>query len=211
MNSLSDAGRFYDPESGSSSGATHVPDQPSTILSSRTLPRCGSGLPRNTKNCTGIMGKVFERPPVQEELPSTVFQNSKNLASSSQDLRPDISGTARKSLNTPTRSPHFQSRSGMSNHTGETHSHSGMIDYPRIPRTEWNLGKILDPMEFQSWKLNFRTEVCMRTAEPQVTMLWIKEVEMAESIDELLTSRSITGQHNFPDLERLDAMIASAL
>ena len=79
---LSDARYFYDPESGSISGATHVPDQTSTILSSRTLPRCDSGLPRNTQNCTGIMGNVFERPPAQEGLPSTIFHNSRNLASS---------------------------------------------------------------------------------------------------------------------------------
>ena len=38
VNSLSDAREFYDPESGSSSGTTHVPDQTSTVLSSRTLP-----------------------------------------------------------------------------------------------------------------------------------------------------------------------------
>ena len=42
-------------------------------------------------------------------------------------------------------------------------------------------------------------------------MLWIKEVEIAESIDELMTSRSITGSHDFPDYGMLDAMIASAL
>ena len=60
VNSLSGAREFYDPESGSSSGATHVPDQTSTILSSRTLPHCDSGLPRNTQNCTDIMGNVFE-------------------------------------------------------------------------------------------------------------------------------------------------------
>ena len=59
VNSWSDAKEFYDPESRSSSGATHVPDQTSTILSSRTLPRCDSGLPRNTLNGTG---NVFERP-----------------------------------------------------------------------------------------------------------------------------------------------------
>ena len=66
-------------------------------------------------------------------------------------------------------------------------------------------------MEFESWKVNFRTEVCLRTADPQITMLWIKEVETAKSFDELVTSRSIAGQHNFPDFEMLDAMIASAL
>ena len=41
--------------------------------------------------------------------------------------------------------------------------------------------------------------------------LWIKEVEIAKSIGELVTSRSITGQHNFLDFAMLDAMIASAV
>ena len=74
----------------------------------------------------------------------------------------------RESLNTPTQSPHFQSRSGMLNNAGGTYSHVGMVDYPRVPITEQNLGKFPDPMEFQSWKSNFRTEVCSRTADPQV-------------------------------------------
>ena len=44
-----------------------------------------------------------------------------------------------------------------------------------------------------------------------LTMHWIKEVEKAESIDELMTSRSIMGRTDFPDNDMLDAMIASAL
>ena len=66
-------GNFYDPESGSSSGATHVLDRNSTILSPRTLPRCDSGLPRNTQNCTGIMGNVFARPTICSR--RTIFHN----------------------------------------------------------------------------------------------------------------------------------------
>ena len=160
VKSLSDAREFYDPESGSSSGATHVPDQTSTILSSRTLPRCDSGLPRNTQNCTGIMGNVFERPSAQEGQSSTIFNDSQNLASSSHDMRPDISETARrdmkrKPLTTQIQSPPFQSRSGMLNHTGRTYSHVGMMDNPRVPIMEWNLGTFPDSMEFRSWKLNF--------------------------------------------------------
>ena len=49
-------------------------------------------------------------------------------------------------------------------------------------------------------------EVCARTADPQITMHWIKEVEIAKSFDEVLTSRT-----DFPDFDMLDAMIASAL
>ena len=44
--------------------------------------------------------------------------------------------------------------------------------------------------------------VCARTA-----MHWIEEVEIAKSIDELMTPRSITGRRDFPDYEMLDAMI----
>ena len=80
VNSLLDARAFYDLEPGSSSGATHVPDQTSTVLCSRTLPHCDSGLPRNTQNCMGIMGNILGRPPAQEGRPSTFFNKSKNLA-----------------------------------------------------------------------------------------------------------------------------------
>ena len=41
-------------------------------------------------------------------------------------------------------------------------------------------------------------------------MLWIKEVEMVESVDDLKSSRSIRGTHG-PNFELLDANIASAL
>ena len=41
-------------------------------------------------------------------------------------------------------------------------------------------------------------------------MLWIKEVEMVESVDDLKSSRSVKGTRG-PDFELLDARIASAL
>ena len=66
-------------------------------------------------------------------------------------------------------------------------------------------------MEFQSWRVNFKTEVCSKTAYPHLIIHWIKEVEMAKSIEELMTSRSIVGRTDFPDFDMHDAMIASAL
>ena len=45
---------------------------------------------------------------------------------------------------------------------------------------------------------------------PSEAMLWIKEVEIVDSVDELKSSRSIAGK-NFPNFEMLDAKIASAL
>ena len=69
VNSLSDAREVYDPESVSSSRATHVPNQFSTILSPRTMPRRDSGL----QNIMNTSGNVFERPSAQEGLSSAVF------------------------------------------------------------------------------------------------------------------------------------------
>ena len=83
--------------------------------------------------------------------------------------------------------------------------------YDEVPFSEVNLGNFPASIKFQCWKVNFRTEVCLGTADPQISMLWIKEVEIAKSIDEHMTSRSIVGRTDFPDSNMLDSMIASAL
>ena len=74
-----------------------------------------------------------------------------------------------------------------------------------------HLGKFPDSLEFQSWKVNFKTEVFANSVFPQTTIYWIKEVEVAKSMDDLMTSRSIMGRTDFPDCDVLGAMIASAL
>ena len=52
-------------------------------------------------------------------------------------------------------------------------------------------------------------EVCICSQFLTEAMLWIKEVEMVESVDDLKSSRSIRGTHG-PDFEVFDAKIASA-
>ena len=147
------------------------------------MPRCDSGLPCDTRNFGCTSGSVFERPPAQEGQSSALFNGSKNLASSSQELRPDITGTARRQqsemkrepLNTSIPLPHFQRGGDMSNHIGGTYSHSCMIGFPRFPISKLHLGKLPDCMEFQNWKVNFKTEVWTKSADPHLTMQWIKE------------------------------------
>ena len=74
-----------------------------------------------------------------------------------------------------------------------------------------HLGKFPDSTEFQSWKVNFRTEVCSKAKDPRLVMRWIRGIEVAKSIDDLITPRSILGKTDFPDCDELDAMVASAL
>ena len=117
----------------------------------------------------------------------------------------------REQQNSSTHLPCFQSGAGVFDHTRGTYSHNGVLHYPRFLISEMHLGKFPDSMELQSWNVNFKTEVCSKTADPHLTMQWIKEVEIAKSIDDLTTSRSIVGRIDFSDYRVLDAMIASAL
>ena len=70
LNSFSDAREFFDPESRSSSGATHVPDQTSTVLNSRKLPRCDSAA-KHTELCKHS-GKRFSTTTCSRR---TIFYN----------------------------------------------------------------------------------------------------------------------------------------
>ena len=183
VNSLSDAKESHAPESASRSGATHVPSWPSTVPSPRTMPCRDSRLPHDTRNIMGTSGNVFDRLPCSRRttrLLSSTFQM--NLASSSHELRPDILGSTkqreremrREPQNLSVLVPHFQSAGGILNHTGGTCSHSGMIDYPRFPIWELRLGVFPCSMEFQSWTVNFKTEVCSKSADLHLTMHSIK-------------------------------------
>ena len=87
-----------------------------------------------------------------------------------------------------------------------------MMEAPRCAISELHFGKFPDPDDFQCWRVNLKTEVCVSTPFPKVTMSWSNEVEMATSIDDLLTSPiTIEGPRDFPDFEMLHARSASAL
>ena len=71
-------------------------------------------------------------------------------------------------------------------------------------------GRFPDHSEFQSWIVNFRTEVCSKAKNPTLALQWIKEIEAAESLDDLITPKSITGK-DLPNFEELELMMATAL
>ena len=98
MNSLNDAQEFYDPETASSSGVSHVPNQPMSIPSPRGMIRRDSCLPHDTRNSMGTSGKVFESLPARDGPSSAFFENPKTLASSSCGLRQGNTGNIFETL-----------------------------------------------------------------------------------------------------------------
>ena len=87
VNSLNDAREFYDLETASSSGLSHVPSQPMSIPSSTGMISRDSCLPLDALNSMGASGNVFEGLLARGEPSSAFFENSKNLASSSCRLK----------------------------------------------------------------------------------------------------------------------------
>ena len=58
--------------------------------------------------------------------------------------------------------------------------------------------------------MNFRIEACSKAKNPTLALQWVKEIEAAKPLDDLITPKSITGK-DFPDYEELDLMMAAAL
>ena len=76
--------------------------------------------------------------------------------------------------------------------------------------SELQFDKLPNPQSFPVWKIRFKNQVTTCYDFSLDAMLWIKEVEMVDSLEESNSSRSVAGK-NCPDFEMLDAKIASAL
>ena len=58
-------------------------------------------------------------------------------------------------------------------------------DQQRLQISELHFDKFLTPTTFACWKIRFKTEVCTCSQFPTEAVLWIKEVEVVESVDDL--------------------------
>ena len=87
---------------------------------------------------------------------------------------------------------------------------NSMVRQQRQQMSELHFDKFPTFSSFLCWKIRFRSQATTCSDFPSEAMLWIKEVEMVVSMDELKPSRSVAGK-NVPNFEVLDATIASAL
>ena len=91
------------------------------------------------------------------------------------------------------------------------YSQNYMADQTKPQISELQFDKFSTPSTFSCWKIRFKTQVSACSSFLSEAMLWIKEVEMVDSVDDLKSSRSIQGFSHFQNLKMLDARIASAL
>ena len=127
---------------------------------------------------------------------------------------PIHSSTAEKNENqTPVQDQRCQSGPSAENSVipseGDSSKKYG-ADQQRLQISDLRFDKFPTPATFACWKIRFKTEVCTCSQFPTEAMLWIKEVEMVDSVDDLMSSSSLRGIQ-MPNFEVLDAKIALAL
>ena len=194
VNCMNDSRDFKDAESVRS-GLSHVPSQPTLFPLYRDPGRL---LSRNDKppdiwNTQGISGNAFANPPASSSSPypggfnpwiSNVTEDTSLHVTSERQI-PDAALDPRF-LSGPSARNSFDPKEGRS-------SKDYGADQQRLQISELHFNKFPIPTTFACWKIRFKTEVCTCSQFPTEAMLWIKEVEMVESVDDLKSSRSIKG------------------
>ena len=126
---------------------------------------------------------------------------------------PIHSSTAEKNENqTPVQDQRCQSRPSAKNSIipSEDSSNNYGADQQRLQISDLHFDKFPTAATFACWKIRFKTEVCTCSQFPTEAMLWINEVELVDSVDDLKSSCSLRRTQG-PDFKLLDARIASAL
>ena len=218
INGMNDSKEFQDVES-IRSGNSHVTSRPVSfpphpipegmLRHSFVTPSRREG-PPSIWDTHGISGNVFANPDassaapypqelhqwnssIEEPLHSSTVEKSER-PEQDQDLRCQSGPSAKKSVI-------FSGGDSSKNYGAEKQ---------RLQISDLHFDQFPDPATPVCWEIRFNTVVCTSSQFPTEAMLWIKEVELVDSVDDLKSSSSIRGI-SMPNFEVLDARIASAL
>ena len=164
--------------------------------------------PPSTWDTHGISGNVFANPTASSSVP---YPQGSNLwvFNVSEHTSPHVMSESQ----TPALDPRCQS--GPSARNSVICSEGGFsknygADQERLQISDPHFDKFPTSATFACWKIRFKTEVCTCSQFPTEAMLWIKEVEMVDSVGDLKSSSSIRGIQ-MSNFDVLYAKIASAL
>ena len=216
VNCMNDSRDFEDAESVRS-GQSHVASQPvffpphpdpgGMLSRSLGMPSRNDG-PPSIWDTHGVSGNVFANPTASSSAPYPQESNPW-VSNVSEHTSPHVMSESQ----TPAQDQRCQSGPSVRNSVipskGRLSKNCG-ADQQRLQISDLHFDKFHTPTTFACWKIRFKTEVCTCSQFPTEAMLWIKEVEMVESVDDLKSSLSVRGSR-MPDFEVLDAKIASAL
>ena len=154
-----------------------------------------------------IPGNVFANPTASSSAPYP--QESNPWGSNvSEHTSPHVMSESQ----TPVQDQRCQSRPSAKNSVilGEGGFSKNCVADQRLQTSDPHFEKFTTPATAACWKRRFKTKVCTCSQYSTGAMLWIKEVELVDSVDDPKSSCSVRGIR-MPKFEVLDAKIASAL
>ena len=223
MNLMNDSKEFMDAES-TCSGNLHVTSPPGLfpkpppyegLLRPAFISQRQDQEPPNIWDTSGISGNVFANPQASSSAPYSQESNSSKWNPWRETTEEPIHKSIAEKSGRPKQDSDLRCQSGPSAKnsvlfSGGDSSKNYGADQQRLQISDLHFDKFPTPATFLCWKIRFKTEVCTCSQFPTEAMQWIKEVELADSVDELKSSASIRSIP-MPDFEVLDARIASAL
>ena len=215
---MNDSKDFQDAESVRS-GNSHVTSQPvpfsphpipGGMLSRSTgMPSRREG-PPSIWDTHGISGNVFADPHASSSAPCRQELHQWNSSIEEPLHSSTVEKSERREQNQDLRCQSGPSAKNSVIFSGGDSSKNYGAGQQRLQISDLHSDKFPTPATFACWKIRFKTEVCTCSQFPTEAMLWVKEVEMVDSVDDLRSSSSISGI-SMPNFEVLDARIASAL
>ena len=213
---MHDSRDFQDAESVRS-GQSHVASQPvffqphpdpgGMLSLSYGVPSRTNG-PPNIWDTHGISGNVFANPTASSSAP---YPQESNPQSSdvSEHTSPHVTSESQTPVQDQRRQSGPSARNSVIPIEGGFSKNYG-ADQQRLQISDPHFDKFTTPATFACGKIRFKTEVCTCSHFLTEAVLWIKEVELVDSVDDLMSSSSTRG-FQMPNFEVLDAKIASAL
>ena len=212
FNCMNDSRDLKDVESVRS-GLSHVPSQAALLpffrdlfgMLSRSLGMPSrNDRPPSVRDTHGISGNVFANPTASS---SALYpqESSPWISNVSEHTSPHVMSERQ----TPVLDSRCQSgpsaRKSFNFSEGRVSKNYG-ADQQRLLISDLHCDKFPNPATFACWKIRFQIEVCICSQFHTELILWIKEVEMVDSVDDFKSSCSIEGFRT-PDFEIFDAII----
>ena len=136
----------------------------------------------------GISGNVFANPHASSSAPcpqelnqwGTTIEEPLHISTVEKSERPEQNRDLRCQSGPSAKDSVIFSGGGSSKNYG--------ADQQRLQISDLHFDKFPTPATFACWKIRFKTEVCTCSQFPTEAMQWIKEVELVDSVDELISS-----------------------
>ena len=200
INCMNDSKDFQDAESVRS-GNSHVTSQPmllpkhpipeGMLRPSFVSPRRKEG-PPSIWDTHGISGNIFANPPASSSAPypqelnpwETTIEEPRHMSTAEKSETPEQNQDPRCQSS-------GQSAKNSVLFSGGDSSKNYGADQQRLQISDLHFDKFPMPATFACWKIRFKTEVCTCSQFLTEAMLWIKEVELLDSVDQLKILRHL--------------------